>query len=100
MQGEKAKWRRGKLKLPPIPEPEIDGVTGEILNAYSVISRSRLYAGMAGVPLPISLHDIERFLSARPLLIDRDEFDAAIFALDNAWREEWVMNQKTGAIVN
>ncbi|MHA6636602.1 hypothetical protein ACX3OY_22755 [Citrobacter farmeri] len=75
-------------------------MTGEILNAYSVISRSRLYAGMAGVPLPISLHDIERFLSARPLLIDRDEFDAAIFALDNAWREEWVMNQKTGAIVN
>lgn len=75
-------------------------MTREILNAYSVISRSRLYAGMAGVPLPISLHDIERFLSARPLLIDRDEFDAAIFALDNAWREEWVMNQKTGAIVN
>ncbi|HCT2124022.1 TPA: hypothetical protein OTQ61_003188 [Citrobacter koseri] len=75
-------------------------MTGEILNAYSVISRSRLYAGMAGAPLPISLHDIERFLSARPLLIDRDEFDAAIFALDNAWREQWVMNQKTGTIVN
>ncbi|AVE61269.1 hypothetical protein AM352_16890 [Citrobacter koseri] len=55
---------------------------------------------MAGAPLPISLHDIERFLSARPLLIDRDEFDAAIFALDNAWREQWVMNQKTGTIVN
>ncbi|HBK3300188.1 hypothetical protein I5679_13970 [Citrobacter koseri] len=69
-------------------------MTGEILNAYSVISRSRLYAGMAGVPLPISLHDIERFLSARPLLIDRDEFDAAIFALDNAWRKQWAQEQK------
>lgn len=49
---------------------------------------------MAGVPLPISLHDIERFLSARPLLIDRDEFDAAIFALDNAWRKQWAQEQK------
>lgn len=66
----------------------------EILNAYSVISRSRLYAGMAGAPLPISLHDIECFLSARPLLIDRDEFDAAIFALDNAWREQCAKEQK------
>ncbi|ENT4818487.1 TPA: hypothetical protein U2Q33_000007 [Citrobacter farmeri] len=74
--------------------PEIDGVTGEILNAYSVISRSRLYVGMAGAPLPISLHDIERFLSARPVLIDREEFNAAIFALDDAWREQWAKEQK------
>ncbi|ATF97691.1 TPA: hypothetical protein R4Y77_001707 [Citrobacter koseri] len=49
---------------------------------------------MAGAPLPISLHDIERFLSARPVLIDRDEFDAAIFALDDAWREQWAQEQK------
>ncbi|ECD4706736.1 hypothetical protein LL626_004558 [Salmonella enterica] len=69
-------------------------MTGEILNAYSVISRSRLYAGMAGAPLPIQLHDIERFISARPVLIDRDEFDAAIFALDDAWREQWAQEQK------
>jgi hypothetical protein len=34
--------------LSPIPEPEIDAVTGEILNAYAMISRSRKYAGMAG----------------------------------------------------
>lgn len=49
---------------------------------------------MAGAPLPISLHDIERFLSARPVLIDRDEFDATIFALDDAWREQWAQEQK------
>lgn len=75
-------------------------MTGEILNAYSVISRSRLYAGMAGAPLPISLHDIERFLSARPVLIDRDEFDAAIFALDDAWRDQWAQEQKNTANPN
>lgn len=34
-QGEKAKWRREKLNLSPIPEPEIDAVTGEILNALT-----------------------------------------------------------------
>ena len=93
-QGEKAKWRREKLNLPPIPEPEIDSVTGEILNAYAMISRSRQYAGMAGVPLPLSLSDIERYLASRPILVDRTEFDAAILALDDAWRDEWAKEQK------
>lgn len=49
---------------------------------------------MAGVPLPLSLHDIERYLASRSILIDRAEFDAAILALDDAWREEWSENQK------
>lgn len=93
-QGEKAKWRREKLNLPPIPEPEIEAVTGEILNAYAMISRGRQYAGMAGVPLPLSLSDIERYLSSRYILIDRIEFDAAILALDDAWRAEWAAEQK------
>ncbi|MEB2926708.1 hypothetical protein [Klebsiella pneumoniae] len=93
-QGEKAKWRREKLNLPPIPEPEIDAVTGEILNAYAMISRGRKYAGMAGVPLPLSLSDIERYLASRPILVDRTEFDAAILALDDAWRDEWAKEQK------
>jgi hypothetical protein len=69
-------------------------VTGEILTAYSVISRSRKYAGMAGAPLPLSLCDIERFLNSRPLLIDRNEFESAIFALDDAWRDKWAAEQK------
>lgn len=77
-----------------MPEPEIDGVTGEILNAYAVISRSRQYVGMAGAPLPISLNDIEQYLASRAILIDRDEFDASIFALDDAWRERWAQEQK------
>ncbi|EOA1826685.1 hypothetical protein ACHUNR_005247 [Raoultella planticola] len=93
-QGEKAKWRREKLNLPPIPEPEIDAVTGEILNAYAMISRGRQYAGMAGVPLPLSLSDIDRYLVSRSILIDRTEFDAAILALDDAWRAEWAAEQK------
>lgn len=59
-----------------------------------MISRGRQYTGMAGVPLPFSLHDIERYLASRSILIDRAEFDAAILALDDAWREEWSENQK------
>ncbi|MCW9408180.1 hypothetical protein N5I62_00090 [Klebsiella quasipneumoniae] len=49
---------------------------------------------MAGVPLPISLKDIELYLASRTILIDRIEFDAAILALDDAWRDEWATNQK------
>ncbi|WP_435930079.1 hypothetical protein [Dryocola sp. BD613] len=72
-------------------------MTGEILNAYAVISRARQYAGMAGAPLPLSLHDIDRYLSSRPLLIERYEFDAAILALDDAWRDKWAQEQKRAA---
>lgn len=49
---------------------------------------------MAGVPLPLSLSDIERYLSSRYILIDRTEFDAAILALDDAWRDEWAAEKK------
>lgn len=59
-----------------------------------MISRGRQYTGMAGVPLPLSLHDIERYLASRSILIDRTEFDAAILALDDAWRNEWAKEQK------
>ncbi|WP_320109054.1 hypothetical protein [Klebsiella pneumoniae] len=45
-----------------------------------MISRGRKYAGMAGVPLPLSLNDIELYLASRTILIDRIEFDAAILA--------------------
>ena len=80
--------------MPPVPEPQIDGVTGEILNAYAVISRSRAYAGMTGSPLPLSIRDIEQYMSVRPIQIDRDEFETAIFALDDAWRDEWAKKQE------
>ncbi len=49
---------------------------------------------MAGVPLPLSLNDIELYLTSRTILIDRTEFDAAILALDDAWRDEWAVEQK------
>ncbi|WP_039494280.1 hypothetical protein [Pectobacterium odoriferum] len=68
-------------------------MTGEILSAYAVISRSRQYVGMAGAPLPISLADVDRYLSSRSILIDRTELDAAVFALDDAWRDEWAKEQ-------
>ncbi|EPF4922553.1 TPA: hypothetical protein ACN7SL_004247 [Klebsiella pneumoniae] len=49
---------------------------------------------MAGVPLPLSLNDIELYLASRTILIDRTEFDAAILALDDVWREGWAKVQK------
>lgn len=49
---------------------------------------------MAGVPLPLSLGDIERYLASSSILIDRTEFDAAIMALDDAWRDVWAVEQE------
>lgn len=49
---------------------------------------------MAGAPLPLSLSDIDRYLASRCILIDRAEFDAAILALDDAWRDVWAVEQK------
>lgn len=71
-----------------LPEPEIDPVLKELLYAYSVISRARRYAGMAGVPLPLSLTEINEYLATHPVLIERDEFEAVIFALDDQYFQE------------
>ncbi|EPD9353255.1 hypothetical protein ACUCE8_002396 [Escherichia coli] len=71
-----------------VPEPEIDPVLKELLYAYSVISRARRYAGMAGVPLPLSLTEINEYLATHPVLIERDEFEAVIFALDDQYFQE------------
>lgn len=84
----KGKMEARKLRLPPIPEPEIDPVLKELLYAYSVISRARRYAGMAGVPLPLSLTEINEYLATHPVLIERDEFEAVIFALDDQYFQE------------
>ncbi|HBM9381561.1 TPA: hypothetical protein L0X85_004646 [Escherichia coli] len=58
----------------------------ELLYAYSVISRARRYAGMTGVPL--SLTEINEYLATHPVLIERDEFEAVIFALDDQYFQE------------
>lgn len=55
---------------------------------------------MAGVPLPLSLNDVERYLASRSILIERTEFDAAILALDDAWRDEWAVEQKRNSKKN
>ncbi|EPL6456366.1 hypothetical protein N0G65_003551 [Providencia rettgeri] len=62
--------------------------------AYGVIGRNRRYAGMSDCPLPLALIDIEQYLSSRPTAISRKEFDAAIFALDDLFREEWMKAQE------
>lgn len=48
---------------------------------------------MAATPLPLSLEDINAYLKQKPLQIDPEEFEAAIFALDDADRVEWERKQ-------
>ncbi|WP_169712905.1 hypothetical protein [Mixta calida] len=48
---------------------------------------------MAATPLPLSLDDINVYLRMKPLQIDPEEFEAAIFALDDADRTEWERKQ-------
>ena len=48
---------------------------------------------MAASPLPISTRDIDAYLTSRPVAVDRDLFEAAIFALDDEYREEWSRQQ-------
>lgn len=73
-----------------MPEaPEIDGVTAEILEAYAYISRSRQYVGMVGAPSPIPPSAITEYLDRYPSAICREEFDAAVFALDDQFRKAW-----------
>lgn len=43
---------------------------------------------MAASPLPLSLSDIDTYLRSRPLQINRELFEQAIFALDDVYREE------------
>ncbi|MBI6188656.1 hypothetical protein JEP98_05715 [Providencia rettgeri] len=49
---------------------------------------------MAACPLPLTLSDINQYLCSRPTAISRKEFDMAIFALDDLFREEWVREQE------
>lgn len=71
------------------PQPEIDGVTAEILEAYGYISRSRQYVGMVGAPAPVAPLAIKEYLDRYPSAICREEFDAAVFALDDQFRKHW-----------
>ncbi|WP_241622687.1 hypothetical protein [Rosenbergiella australiborealis] len=82
-----------KLGFAEAKEPEIDELTGIILSAYAVISRSRQYVGMEATPLPLSLSDIDVYLRSRPLQINRELFEQAIFALDDSYRSGLVSEE-------
>ncbi|WP_241647295.1 hypothetical protein [Rosenbergiella metrosideri] len=77
----------------PADEPEIDELTGLILSAYAVISRGRQYVGMEATPLPLSLGDIDKYLRSRPIQINRELFEQAIFALDDSYRSGLVSEE-------
>jgi len=76
------------------PQPEIDGVTAQVLEAYAYISRSRQYVGMVGAPAPIAPSAITEYLARYPSVICREEFDAAILALDDEFRRHWDEQQE------
>ncbi|WP_409292298.1 hypothetical protein [Pseudomonas sp. KCJK9058] len=72
-------------------------MVAEILEAYGHIGRSRQYVGMMGAPAPIAPAAIAEYLDRYPSVICREEFDAAIFALDEEFRRRWdEQNQKEG----
>ncbi|WP_144180478.1 MULTISPECIES: hypothetical protein [unclassified Pseudomonas] len=64
-------------------------MVAEILEAYGHIGRSRQYVGMMGAPAPIAPAAIAEYLDRYPSVICREEFDAAIFALDEDFRRTW-----------
>ena len=69
-------------------------MVAEILEAYGHIGRSRQYVGMIGAPAPISPSAIAEYLNRYPSVICREEFDAAIFALDDEFRRRWDEQQE------
>lgn len=91
---EKKRWKQEKLAGKVPDPPEIDGVIAEVLEAYGSISRTRQYVGMVGAPAPISPVAITDHLSRYPSAICREEFDAAIFALDDEFRRHWEDQQE------
>jgi len=73
----------------------IDGVVTEILEAYGHIGKSRQYVGMVGAPAPIAPAAIAEYLDRYPSVICREEFDGAIFALDEEFRRRWSQEQES-----
>lgn len=69
-------------------------MVAEILEAYGHIGRSRQYVGMVGAPAPIAPAAIAEYLDRYPSVICREEFDAAIFALDDEFRRRWDEQQE------
>ncbi|WP_241647480.1 hypothetical protein [Rosenbergiella metrosideri] len=51
---------------------------------------------VAASPLPLSLSDIDTYLSSRPIQINRELFEQAIFALDDVYREEVMKGEDDG----
>ncbi|MDI3372357.1 hypothetical protein QLG14_24325 [Pseudomonas sp. V104_10] len=69
-------------------------MVAEILEAYGHIGRSRQYVGMMGAPAPIAPSAITEYLDRYPSVICREEFDTAIFALDDEFRRRWDEQQE------
>lgn len=73
-----------------IPDPPaMSCVTSEIIDAYYVIGRGRQFVGASCSPMPISVGMISEYLSVHQSSIDRREFDAVIFAIDDEFRAKW-----------
>lgn len=93
-ENEKKRWKHERLGLKAQEPPDIDDVVVEVLEAYAHIGRSRQYVGMVGAPAPLAPAAIAEYLDRYPSAICREEFDAAIYALDDQFRRQWDEQQE------
>lgn len=73
-------------------------MVAEILEAYGHIGRTRQYVGIMGAPAPIAPSAITEYLDRYPSVICREEFDTAIFALDDEFRKQWDEQQEKESV--
>lgn len=64
-----------------------------LFNLQHVGILTRRYAGMAASPLPISIRDVDAYLTSCPAMMAQELFEAAIFALEDEYWEEWRRQQ-------
>ena len=70
-----------------IPKPpEYSYIASALLKAYNTIARARKYE--QGVPLALSIADLNAYCEQYELPVERYIFNAAIFDLDNRFIDE------------
>ena len=67
-------------------KPEYSYTAQVLLNAYNTIARSRKFSD--GIPMALSAHDINAYLSIHELPTEIDILNEVIFTLDNDYMKE------------
>ncbi|AOA58221.1 hypothetical protein [Acinetobacter larvae] len=74
------------MGIKEVPSPEYSHIAADLLGAYHMISRSRRYE--QGIPLSISIADIESYIDMYDCPIELHIFVEAIFMLDDLFIEK------------